>query len=73
MTHPKVSKCANPQCHNKFKRLGEGRLYLHPPMKESRTRQMSAAWLCSQCVRSHTMRFDATHHSFVLVRTERAA
>lgn len=73
MQTPNVSQCANPKCNVEFKRLGKGRLFVHPSAKGSGTSRMIAAWLCEKCMSSHSMHFDGKHNSFVLVRKESAA
>ena len=77
MLAAKVDKCANPECHAQFKRMGTGKLYtrhvssphawglpLHSKQK--------VVWLCSKCSAKFDVRFDEAHHRVLLVQHERS-
>ena len=64
-----LSKCANPECANKFRYLHEGKLFLvRPSPRKSKRNGLSGlvdesgppeyAWLCSSCCRHWAVRFD---------------
>ena len=64
-----LSKCANPACHNAFRYLREGRLFLidsgsgsrrdRPSEGTGKGRPPEYAWLCSSCCHHLTIRI---HH-----------
>ncbi len=76
MSEPTVSKCANPDCDAKFRRLGEGRLYLRPshtPDSRAENRVLKALWVCSDCSARFNVRFDEAAQTFVLIPANSAA
>ncbi len=56
-------KCANPECHAEFKRLGTGKIY-SLPVTQSQAWGLPAdvkqkvVWLCSKCAASKDVEFD---------------
>jgi hypothetical protein len=69
-----VSKCANPECSERFLRLGDGKLFrwdgvdthhaLLPAAsaknkKNKKTRKAEFFWLCGDCARKMTVIFSA--------------
>ena len=47
-----VSHCANPNCHQPFHSLKQGRLVVLPPLRKlaaAETGQLDVAWLCDDC------------------------
>lgn len=68
-----VSKCANPQCAAKFRRLGEGKLFVRELQKSRERSGQKAAWLCSECAEEFELRFDRRTEVFSLVQRRRVA
>ena len=68
-----VSNCANPQCEKKFKRLGEGKLFVRPANKKDSPNMPRALWLCSECAVQFDLRYDRTLEEYHLVRRFSAA
>ena len=68
MIDANVSKCANPQCENKFKKMGEGKLFVRRAEKGDKDSTQKALWLCSTCVTQFDLRFDRRQREFHLVR-----
>jgi hypothetical protein len=72
----KVGNCANPECTEQFRRLGEGTMSVFviaepelwglPPD----TRQ-KVVWLCSRCSSSLYVRADYRHHGIRLLHKPR--
>jgi hypothetical protein len=66
-----VSKCANPECSERFQRLGDGKLFrwdgvdarhaLLPATnaENKKTRKAEFFWLCGNCAREMTVVFSA--------------
>jgi hypothetical protein len=71
MVDASVSKCANPECEQKFRKLGEGKLYVRR-LEQGETRQ-KALWLCSECAGQFDLRYDRRKQEFHLVRHRRVA
>ena len=67
----KVSSCANPECGEVFKRLGEGKLFVRPSGKSGRSQ--IALWLCPKCAKEYDLRYDRREHEFHLIRHKRVA
>lgn len=68
-----VSKCANPQCGQDFKRLGEGKLFVRPAEKNDAGLTQKALWLCQACVEHFDLRYDRRQQGYHLIRHRRAA
>jgi hypothetical protein len=73
MQNRSVSTCANPTCDAKFKRLGDGKLFVRPAQKESDSGTQKVLWLCSRCSQEWDLKYDRRKQTFQLVRTDRAA
>jgi hypothetical protein len=73
MENAKVSKCANPQCGEKFKRLGEGKLYVRPVEKDHTGLTQKALWLCPVCAEHFDLRYGRREQEYHLVRRRHAA
>jgi hypothetical protein len=67
MKNASVSKCANPQCEQEFKRLDEGKLYVRPNPKNNGLTQ-KALWLCPACSRQFKLRYDRHKHEYHMIR-----
>ena len=57
MKNASVSKCANPECGQKFKRLDEGKLYVRPSPRTNGLAQ-KALWLCPVCSTHFELNYD---------------
>ena len=66
MLKPSVAKCFNPSCAAKFKKMGEGKLFVQPSGRAARTDTRQVVGLCSHCLRGHTLRYSETDHRFHL-------
>ncbi len=50
MSHTEISKCAAPNCSQKWHRLGEGKLFtFHIGNSSSDSRSVKHAWICENC------------------------
>jgi hypothetical protein len=67
MKNASVSKCANPQCEQEFKRLDEGKLYVRPNPKNNGLAQ-KALWLCPACLRQFELHYDRHKHEYRMIR-----
>jgi len=72
MKNANISQCANPECGREFKRMGEGKLFVHPA-KGNLASTQKALWLCSVCVEQFELRYDRCQEEFHLVRRKHAA
>ncbi len=53
MSHTEISKCAGPNCHQRWHLLGEGKLFtFHVRNGSSDARSVRHAWLCENCFES---------------------
>ncbi len=68
-----LASCANPECGNKFKRLGEGKLFVRPAGKNDTGLTQKALWLCSECAVHFDLRYDRRQEEYSLVRRRHAA
>ena len=70
-----VAKCANPECKMKFRRLGEGKLYIRPLKHTNGANRANqkAAWLCDKCSADFDLRFDRRNEMFTVIRHKRVA
>jgi hypothetical protein len=63
MINAMLGKCANPECHCEFKRLGTGRIYtlqVTEPLRwglPSYVKQ-KVVWLCAKCDHHKKVQFD---------------
>jgi hypothetical protein len=71
MQNRSVSTCANPDCGAKFKRLGDGRIFVRSAHKSGLTQKV--LWLCSKCSQEFDLEYDHRKQTFQLVHTQRAA
>ena len=72
-----VEKCANPDCHAPFKRLGTGKLYtLHVTRPQAwglpLDVKQKVVWLCGRCAQTHDVEFDKQHCQVLVLRHERS-
>jgi len=71
-----IEKCANPDCHAQFRRLGAGKLYtLHVNRPQAwglppNVRQ-KVVWLCGRCAQTREVEFDTQHCQVLVIRRER--
>jgi hypothetical protein len=63
---PSVARCFNSSCPSKFQRLGEGKLFVEPIREFQKGHARRVVWLCSECSRDHTLRYDWDRRDFVL-------
>lgn len=68
MKNAHVSSCANPRCEKKFKRLGEGKLFVRPTDKKDSHNVPKALWLCPECALLFDLRYDRVLEEYSLVR-----
>jgi hypothetical protein len=75
MTSPttNVSRCANPQCEQEFKKLGEGKLYVRRAERGDKDLTQKALWLCPVCAELFDLRYDKRKQEYSLVRHRRVA
>ncbi len=62
-----VSGCANPECKSRFRKLGEGELFVFPvpdPKAWGLPPQVKQKvfWLCERCCDHYNVRIDRRHH-----------
>jgi len=57
-----VNTCANPRCHKRFRRLGEGRLFLDDGKSVGKKTELieNSYWLCRHCAARYTIEFKET-------------
>jgi hypothetical protein len=73
MVNANVSKCANPQCEQEFKKLGEGKLFVRRGEKGDKDSKQKALWLCEECAVQFDLRYDRHQREYHLVRRRRVA
>ena len=73
MNSTNVSTCANPQCGEEFKRLGEGKLFVRRAEKSDNGLTQKALWLCPGCAKQFDLRFDRHEQEYKMVRRRRVA
>jgi len=73
MINTNVSRCANPQCKEEFKKLGEGKLYVRRAEKGDKDLKQKALWLCQGCAGQFDLRYDRRTQEYNLVRRRRVA
>jgi hypothetical protein len=66
MLKPSVAACFNPSCASRFRRLGDGRLFIEPIHEFEKGQERRVIWLCGQCSQEHTLRYDWERKDFVL-------
>jgi hypothetical protein len=62
-----VSTCANPKCHQKFVRFGDGQLYVFPIADPQSWglpthAKQKVLWLCDKCCAALFVRLDRRRH-----------
>jgi hypothetical protein len=67
-----VSTCANPKCHSKFVRFGDGELFVFPVADPKawglpQHAKQKVFWLCDKCCAALSVRLDRRHHLAQLV------
>jgi len=72
MNNASVSKCANPQCEQEFRRLDEGKLYVRPNRKNN-SLAPKALWLCPACSREFELHLDRHKHEYQMIRRNTVA
>jgi len=75
MTNPttNISQCANPQCEQEFKKLGEGKLYVRRAERGDKGLAQKALWLCPVCAEQFDLHYDKRKQEYSLVRHRRVA
>jgi hypothetical protein len=73
MVNANVSKCANPQCPQEFKKLGEGKLFVRRSEKGDKEAKQTALWLCEACAVQFDLRYDRRQQEYHLVRRRQVA
>ncbi len=72
-----LTTCANPECHERFKYLGEGRLYLDNPGEALELTQQQlferCSWLCKACSEYFDIRFHLGQPRLVRKEFRKAA
>ncbi len=66
MLKPSVAVCFNPSCRSRFRRLGDGKLFIEPIREFEKGRSRRMVWLCDECSKDHTLRYDWERKDFVL-------
>lgn len=72
-----ISTCANPKCHSKFVRFGNGELYVFhvaDPLAWGlpvHTKQ-KVLWLCEKCCNGFFVKLDRRHHSVQVLNRQQA-
>jgi hypothetical protein len=73
MEKANLASCANPECRNEFKRLGEGKLFVRPAEKDDTGLKQKALWLCAECAQHFDLRYDRHLQEYSLIRRRRVA
>lgn len=73
-----ISTCANPKCHTKFVRFGDGELYVfHVADPQawglSTKSNQKVVWLCGKCCHGYFVRLDRRHHSVQVLNRQQVA
>ncbi len=72
-----LSNCANPECNERFRYLGEGRIYLDNPGDAlTFTREElyeRCSWLCKKCSERYEVRFTGGQPKVVPLTFRKAA
>lgn len=66
MLKPSVAACFNPSCTSRFRRLGDGKLFIEPVRGFEKGHSRRMVWLCDQCSKEHTLHYDWERKNFVL-------
>ena len=73
MKKTNVSTCANPECEKKFKRPGEGKLFVQPTGKRRAEWRQKRFGYVPACAKRFDLRYDRRQHEYHLVRRRRVA
>jgi hypothetical protein len=75
-----LSKCANPECSQKFRFLHEGQIFRLSPTPELQPLEAALSplfnerfWLCDRCAKTMTVIWDGTHAKVVGRVSQRVA
>lgn len=68
MLKPNVAVCFNPSCRSRFRRLGDGKLFIEPTRDIGKSESRRVVWLCGGCSQDHTLRYDRERRDFILSR-----
>ncbi len=68
MLKPSVASCFNPSCSSRFRRMGEGRLFVEP--ERGNDHPLRVVWLCNTCSHQYTLDYDFEEKEFVLKARE---
>jgi hypothetical protein len=73
-----VSSCANPKCHSKFVRFGDGELYVFPIADPQAwglppEAKQKVLWLCERCRSALSISLDRSRHLVQVVSRGKAA
>lgn len=72
-----LTNCSNPDCHEKFKYLGEGRLFLANPAEALNLNEQQlferCSWLCTRCAKIFEIHYQAGKPKLVRREMRRAA
>lgn len=72
-----VSHCANPDCTEKFRYLGEGKLFLDNPTAGLQMSQQQlfeqCYWLCKECSKQYRIDFERGSPQIVPLVLKKAA
>lgn len=66
MLKPSVAVCFNSSCRSRFRRLGDGKLFIQPLREFEKGQPRRVVWLCGECSLEHTLRYDWERKDFVL-------
>ncbi len=72
MRAPTVDKCANHECPEHFRKIGDGKLYVFPVNDPEawglpKGLRQKVVWLCQDCWRHFYVRFDREAHTATVV------
>ena len=66
MLKPNVAVCFNPSCRSRFRRLGDGELFIEPSREAATNESRRVVWLCGRCSEQHTLQYDWERREFVV-------
>ncbi len=67
MLKPSVARCFNSSCESRFRRMGDGKLFVEPTRELQKDRSRRVVWLCTSCAHEYTLRYDWDKRDFVLL------
>lgn len=72
-----LTNCSNPDCNERFKYLGEGRLFLPNPADALNLNQQQlferCSWLCPRCAKIFELQYQAGKPKLIRREMRRAA